>query len=127
MVNRAGARTELWTGQDSVRGVAWTPDGREVWFTTNQGTKSMIRAVTLSGEDRVVHTTLTRTTIFDIAPDGRVLLGTRITCGTWTRSHRRARPRRVTTRSRGTGGRGAIFARRPMIAITDQTFRGYTT
>ncbi|HSL23499.1 MAG TPA: WD40 repeat domain-containing serine/threonine protein kinase [Vicinamibacterales bacterium] len=128
VVDRAGNRTVVWTGQDSVRGVAWTPDGREVWFTTNQGTDSMIRAATLTGQNRVVHTTLKRATIFDIAPDGRVLLG--------DENHLRhveaitpespAAPRDYSLPREQSVGR-TISADGRFIAITDQTFRGYTT
>ena len=88
----------------------------------------MIRAVTLSGQDRVVHTTLTRTTIFDIAPDGRVLLG--------NEDHLRhvdaitpespSAPRDYPLPREQAVGR-AISRDGRFIAITDQTFRGYTT
>jgi WD40 repeat protein len=128
IVDREGRRTVLWTGQDSIRGVAWTPDGREIWFTTSQGSDSLIRAVTLSGKHRVVRTTITRTTIFDIAPDGRVLLG----------NENHLRQVEAVMPENPTKPRDYSLAREQSIAktispdgvfigITDQTFRGYTT
>jgi WD40 repeat protein len=77
VVDRAGKRTELAAGWDSMlRGLAWSPDGREVWFTASHGGEdSALRAVDLSGTVRPVLSGLARVIIYDIAPDGRVLLG----------------------------------------------------
>ena len=36
MVDRAGQRTVLWDGFISVRGLAWSADGTEIWFTGDQ-------------------------------------------------------------------------------------------
>jgi serine/threonine protein kinase len=126
--DRDGRRTALWTGQDSVRGIAWRPDGREVWYTANHGTDSQIRAVGLSGQQRIVHTTITRTTLFDIAPDGRALLG----------DENHLRHVEAVTPQHASEARDYALSREQSIAktisrdgqsigITDQTFRGYTT
>jgi Tol biopolymer transport system component len=128
VVDLEGRRTPLWTGQDSVRGVAWAPGGSEVWFTTNQETNSVIRAVALSGRSRVVRTTITRTTIFDIAPDGRVLLGNE----NHLRHVEAITPEhpselRNYTLSREQSIAKAISRDGSTIGITDQSFRGYTT
>jgi eukaryotic-like serine/threonine-protein kinase len=54
-------------------GLAWSPDGREVWFSTySKGPERQILAVTREGRQRVTSTTPMFLT--DIAPDGRVLL-----------------------------------------------------
>lgn len=58
-------------------GLAWTPDSREVWFgaaATDVPFESAIRAMTLTGAERVVHRTIKSIRIEDIAPDGRALV-----------------------------------------------------
>jgi dipeptidyl aminopeptidase/acylaminoacyl peptidase len=58
-------------------GLAWTPDGREVWFgaaATDVPFESAIRAMNLAGAERVVHRTIRSIRIEDIAPDGRALV-----------------------------------------------------
>jgi WD40 repeat protein len=77
MADRNGKKRDLSTGWDSMlRGLAWSPDGREVWFTASHGGEdSALRAVDLEGRVRPILSGLARVIIFDIAPDGRVLLG----------------------------------------------------
>ncbi len=77
IVDRAGKKRDLSTGWDSMlRGLAWSPDGREVWFTASHGGEdSALRAVDLEGHVRPILSGLARVIVFDIAPDGRVLLG----------------------------------------------------
>ena len=77
MVDRAGKKTDLSAGWDSMlRGLAWFPDGREVWFTASHGGEdSALRAVDLHGKVRPILSGLARVIIYDIAADGRVLLG----------------------------------------------------
>ena len=54
---------------------AWTPDGREVWFTASDVVgRSAVHAMTPDGRERVVHRAMGSMRILDIAPDGRVLL-----------------------------------------------------
>jgi Tol biopolymer transport system component len=60
--------------------LAWTPDGREVWFSAaandigGEGGESAIRAMTTSGVERVVHRTIGSIRIEDISPDWRALV-----------------------------------------------------
>ena len=62
-------------GWASVEGVAWSPDGREVWFTaTRQGALCGLHAVDLDGRLRTITTAPGRLVLQDVAPDGRVLL-----------------------------------------------------
>jgi eukaryotic-like serine/threonine-protein kinase len=64
--------TEDWV---SVRGLAWSARGDEIWFTASgEGTNRALRAVNLDGEQRVVLQAPGSLTLWDIAPDGRVLL-----------------------------------------------------
>jgi WD40 repeat protein len=75
VVDRAGAvagRTRQWT---RARGLAWSPEGDEVWFAASEGrSKRALRAVRLDGRERLVHESPGSLTLWDAAPDGRVLL-----------------------------------------------------
>jgi len=77
IVDRAGQRTVLWDGFISVRGLAWSADGTEIWFTGTSGgvDRDAVYAVTLAGRQRVVMASPAGIKLYDIAPDGRVLLG----------------------------------------------------
>ncbi len=78
IVDRQGTRTVLSERYNSVRGVAWSPDGREVWYsaaTRESGANTALLVAPLSGSPRVVYTAPTQLRLFDIAADGRVLLG----------------------------------------------------
>jgi eukaryotic-like serine/threonine-protein kinase len=64
--------TQEWA---SEQGVAWRPDGREIWFTAVEKGKNLnLLAVTLSGKVRTVLDLPMGITLQDIAPDGRVLM-----------------------------------------------------
>ncbi len=55
--------------------LAWTPDGREVWFTASEeGGRTAVHAMTMDGRERIVHRTLGSVRIHDLARDGRALL-----------------------------------------------------
>ncbi len=74
VVDRAGKKTTLTKPFGSAQGLAWSPDGREIWFTAAEiGTRSLY-AVSLSGKLRVVTGSTGSLTLQDIARDGRVLL-----------------------------------------------------
>ncbi|HJW13247.1 MAG TPA: protein kinase, partial [Thermoanaerobaculia bacterium] len=66
----------LSTGWFAAAGVpAWTPDGREVWFTASRaGQLSALYAVTRSGRLREVTRVPGDLELDDISPDGRVLV-----------------------------------------------------
>ncbi len=56
-------------------GLAWSPDGREVWFSANQGGwQSPLYAVTPSGQMRVVTRLPSWIELRDVFHDGRVLM-----------------------------------------------------
>jgi len=62
---------------NSLQGVAWAPGGKEVWFaasTGNEGWADQIRAVDLSGRQRMLLRLPGITRLHDVAADGRVLL-----------------------------------------------------
>jgi len=75
LVDRAGARRVLSEGWSELFGLAWRPDGREVWFSgAHRGEIKALRAVGLDGHDRLVTRLPGQFDIEDFARDGRVLL-----------------------------------------------------
>jgi eukaryotic-like serine/threonine-protein kinase len=75
LVDLTGHKTVLSTGWESEEGLAWSPNGTEVWFSATQaGLERRIYAVNLSGGQRLAYHALGGVTLQDIAPDGRVLL-----------------------------------------------------
>jgi Tol biopolymer transport system component len=66
------ALTEEWF---TIQGAAWSPDGKEIWFTASKsGTDRTLYAVTLDGKQRIVARLPGALMLLDIAKDGRVLL-----------------------------------------------------
>ncbi len=60
----------------SVQGVAWSANGREVWFTAAPfGAERALYAMDMSGKERLVLRVPSILTLHDISRDGRVLLG----------------------------------------------------
>lgn len=76
IVDLQGRKRTLTRVFDTLQGLAWTPSGREIWFTASEGGLSNRRlyAVTLSGAMRVVAQSPANLKLHDIAADGRVLL-----------------------------------------------------
>jgi len=75
MVDREGHFTALTGDFRNVRGLAWSADGREVWFTAGGWRANRaLRAVSLSGREREVFASPSSLTLWDVASDGRVLL-----------------------------------------------------
>jgi eukaryotic-like serine/threonine-protein kinase len=74
-VDRTGTKRILSKDWADLFGLAWTPDGREVWFTAGgPGETKALRAATLDGRERLVARLLGQIDLNDIARDGRVLL-----------------------------------------------------
>lgn len=74
-VDLTGQRKVLSTGWESEEGLAWSPNGAEVWFSaTEAGLQRRIYAVDLSGHLRIAFRAPGGVTLEDIAPDGRLLL-----------------------------------------------------
>ncbi len=75
VVDLAGNKKVLSTGWESEEGLAWSPNGSEVWFSAAQaGLQRRIYAVDLSGHLRPAFRAPGGVTLHDIASDGRVLL-----------------------------------------------------
>ena len=64
--------TSEWESED---GLAWSPDGKEVWFTAaEKGLNRELMAVNFSGRLRKVLALPAGMTLEDVAPDGRALV-----------------------------------------------------
>src|SRR5262249_22333966 len=72
LAGRATALSDVWR---DIQGLAWRPDGKEIWFaatTRNEGRG--LYAVTPSGKMRLVARMPGSPWLFDISRDGRVLI-----------------------------------------------------
>jgi Tol biopolymer transport system component len=75
VVDLGGAKRTISGSSEGVRGLAWTPDGREVWYTAAQaGAHYSLWATTLEGRERPLLRAPGGIIIQDIAKDGRTLL-----------------------------------------------------
>jgi Tol biopolymer transport system component len=75
VVDREGRKTSLSDGWVDVGGLAWSPDGREVWFTASrEGSARGLHAVTLEGRARTLARMPGQLVLQDVHPDGRLLL-----------------------------------------------------
>jgi serine/threonine protein kinase/Tol biopolymer transport system component len=75
IVDLAGHKKDLTREWYGTQGLAWTPDGQEIWFTASElGLFHYITAVTPSGKSRLVTRVPGSLVMFDIWQDGRVLL-----------------------------------------------------
>ena len=70
LVNRKGVTRHLL--DTFVTGIAWAPNGEEVWFSAEGG----VWAAPLTGGRRLVYQALASTQLEDISPDGRALVNT---------------------------------------------------
>jgi hypothetical protein len=76
VVDRKGVRKVLTQDWGTLRGLAWSADGSEIWFTADSGGAARgMYAVTLDGKLRRVLQLASNMTIHDVARDGRVLVG----------------------------------------------------
>ena len=72
MAKHRRALTKMWR---NLWGLAWSPSGREVWFTGRKsGAASALYSVALSGRTRRVHEESSDFVLMDVHPDGRALL-----------------------------------------------------
>jgi dipeptidyl aminopeptidase/acylaminoacyl peptidase len=81
VVDLKGTKTTLVRGLQGLRGVAWSPDDREVWFTAGSDqpySGVMLRASTLDGRLRTVLALPTDWRILDVAKDGRALMSSEL-------------------------------------------------
>jgi eukaryotic-like serine/threonine-protein kinase len=76
VINRQGTDKVLADSFLSVEGLAWAPDGKQIWFTGSitEGNGRSLNAVTLSGNKRIVARVPATLQLEDIWQDGKVLL-----------------------------------------------------
>jgi hypothetical protein len=75
LVDLEGRATTLSTGWNSVLGLAWSPDGEEIWFTgTRAGAAQALHAVSRAGQERQLLAAPATLTLHDVAADGRALV-----------------------------------------------------
>jgi Tol biopolymer transport system component len=75
VVDLSGRRRTLSTGWSDIRGLTWSPDGREIWFTaTRKGIELNLWGVTPDGRERQIYRAPGNLHLEDSAPDGRILL-----------------------------------------------------
>jgi Tol biopolymer transport system component len=74
VIDASGNRKQLTREFSTLQGLAWSPAGKEIWFTAADTTDRQLFAVSLSGKQREVSTEPQAIRILDIAADGRVLL-----------------------------------------------------
>jgi len=75
VVDLSGHVTPLTREWESEGGVAWRPDGKEIWFTAvEKGNNLNLMAVDRSGKTRLLLGLPVGITLEDIASDGRVLV-----------------------------------------------------
>jgi len=75
VVDRKGIKKTLSGFWESIRGLAWSPRGDEIWFAAaRSGISRALYAVTLKGQERRVLSVAGGLSLKDISRDGRVLL-----------------------------------------------------
>jgi eukaryotic-like serine/threonine-protein kinase len=75
-VDREGHMRELTPLREDFCGLAWSADGREIWYASSppMSMECELRAVSLDGKDRLVARPPGSVALLDVAADGRVLL-----------------------------------------------------
>jgi Tol biopolymer transport system component len=75
VLNLASGRTQLSRHYGCLSGLAWRPDGKEIWFTAaEKGLMRSIFAVDNSGRERPVYQVPSAMTLQDISKNGEVLV-----------------------------------------------------
>jgi eukaryotic-like serine/threonine-protein kinase len=75
IIDLAGNKKTLSSEYVSLQGLAWWPDGNEIWFTgTTSGSSRQLRAVTLGKKERLVYLGTGTLTLYDVSKNGQVLV-----------------------------------------------------
>lgn len=75
VVDLSGKKKILSDGWHTAKGLAWSPNGDEVWFTAGKQRTQALHAVTTSGQYRFIYQSPSDVRLYDISRDGRVLVG----------------------------------------------------
>jgi len=81
VVDLAGTKRTLATGFQGLRGVCWSPDDTEVWFTAGSNAPYsgvVLRASTLVGQVRTILSLPTDWRLLDVGTDGRALMSSEL-------------------------------------------------
>ena len=73
VVDRTGQKKTLSAGWWPALGLAWSPDGSELWFTGSRASAPALRAVSVDGKERLLAQAPDALRIQDVFRDGRVL------------------------------------------------------
>ena len=119
VLEKTGEPRTLSEGWISIQGLAWSPDGSEVWFTaTKSGTLSTLWGVSLDGRLRLLYRSPLRLQLEDVAPDGRLLVtGVNLRGELRAGSFRERTERELTWFDYSSGG--SISADGKMVAFTE--------
>ena len=76
VADASGSTKRLTPEAGAVDGLAWSPDGREIWFAATSSEHSpgrIVQAITLGGKARKIFAVPGDITVWDIGPGGRLL------------------------------------------------------
>ena len=77
ILDREGKQKVVSREWEALEGMAWRPDGKEVWYSgAESGDSYCIRAATLNAQERTVYCGTSGTRVHDISPAGRSLVST---------------------------------------------------
>src|SRR6266498_3613366 len=75
VVDRNGKKRTLTAEENAESGLAWSPDGKEIWYSAGYGLSGdNIFAVDLRARPRVLYRATGDATLLDVSRDGRVVL-----------------------------------------------------
>jgi eukaryotic-like serine/threonine-protein kinase len=75
VVDRSGKKRMETAEEDSESGLAWSPDGKEIWYSAGYGLSgSDVFAIDLRRRRRVLYRATGDMTLLDVSRDGRILL-----------------------------------------------------
>ena len=74
LVTTGGETKHLTKEWGWTQGLAWSADGREIWYAGADGGRCALRGVTREGVDREIWSAPSDLTILDVSPDGRALM-----------------------------------------------------
>jgi eukaryotic-like serine/threonine-protein kinase len=98
VADKSGNVRTISTGWESLASLAWSPSGKEVWFSGSySGEDYCVRAATRAGRQRIVYCGTAPTRIMDVTASGAALVSAeQNTIGMILAEHGKAEPRDIT-------------------------------